>query len=700
MRSAGARAILVFFLVVGALGCGGERGGPAVAVRNPPPRPTASAAAPTGPAAAPAPRAVKRVVIDQERPSGTDVTTTAADGTVTIAFDVLENGRGPHVDATLRVAADGTLVSLDAHGHHTMGTPIDEAFSRGGDHAAWKSHEENGEAELAGAPAFYVPMADLPDATGLLAQAALRGGGKVRLLPAGEARVEKVGEATVRDRHLVAYAITGLDLLPTYTWLDDDGAWFGNVSEWESVVPEGWESAIAPLVAKQNEITRARDAKLVATLAHKPPAAGIAYTHARVLDVENGRWLPDRTVVVVGDTIRSVRPSAGAKPPAGAEVVDLAGKALLPGLWDMHSHLDDADGALDIASGVTTARDVGNDPDKLDDYKKRFEEGAAVGPHVFRFGFIEGRGEKAASSKITAENEAEAKAAVAFYKQRGYEGIKIYNSVKPELVPLLAAEAHAHGMMVTGHIPVHMLANEAVRAGYDGIEHVNMLFLNFFADHDTDTRTTTRFTLVGDKAASFDLKSKPAVDFFALLASHHTVVDPTLDAFEDLLVGQPGKITPGLEAMVARLPVQTQRGFLMGGLPLGDKAELYRSSYDKLLAMVKALHDHKITVVAGTDMLAGLMLHHELALFVRAGITPADALRMATLEPARVMKVDKRTGSVAEGKAADLVVVDGDPLARIDDLDKTVSTMRAGVVYPCAPLYDAVGVKNATSSSR
>src|SRR5262249_56497645 len=128
---------------------------------------------------------------------------------------------------------------------------------------------------------------------------------------------------------------------------------------------------------------------------------------------------------------------------------------------------------------------------------------------VIRFGFIEGRGEKAASSKVTAETEAEAKKAVESYAGRGYEGIKIYNSVKPELVPLLTKEAHARKMLVTGHIPVHMLANEAVRAGYDGIEHINMLFLNFFANHDTDTRTTQRFTLVGEKAAGFDLGSEP-----------------------------------------------------------------------------------------------------------------------------------------------------------------------------------------------
>jgi imidazolonepropionase-like amidohydrolase len=398
-------------------------------------------------------------------------------------------------------------------------------------------------------------------------------------------------------------------------------------------------------------------------------------------------------VVVVGDVIKAVGPTASTKPPAGAEVIDLAGKAILPGLWDMHSHLGDADGVLDIASGVTMARDVGNDPDKLDDWKKRFDDGTAVGPHVLRMGFIEGRGEKAASSTITAETPEEAKSAVEFFAKRHYEGIKIYNSVKPELVPLLAKEAHARGMQVTGHIPVHMLANEAVRAGYDGIEHVNMLFLNFFADHDTDTRTTTRFTLVGDKAASFDLKSKPVTDFVELLKSHHTVIDPTCDAFEDLLTAEQGKIMPGMEGLVARLPVQTQRSFLTGGLPLeGDKLKTYRASFDKMLAMVKLLHDAHVPLVAGTDSLAGLMLDHELELYVRAGLTPAEALRADTLDAARAMKLDKTTGSIAPGKAADLFVVAGDPLARIQDVTKAVTTVRGGVMYGSDRLFETVGV--------
>jgi hypothetical protein len=479
--------------------------------------------------------------------------------------------------------------------------------------------------------------------------------------------------------------------MPDLTWMNPDGTWFGTASEWESIVPEGWESVIDTLIAKRREIQREADAALATAHAKRPPPEGLAYTHARVLDVAKGKWLTDQTVVVVGDRIAAVGPKV--KIPKGAEVVDLAGRAIVPGMIDMHAHLGGADGVLDIASGVTTVRDVGNDPDRLDDDKQRYDAGTAIGPHMVRYGFIEGRGDKAASSKVTATDETEARAAVEFYASRGYEGIKIYNSIKPELVPVLAELAHGKKMKVIGHIPAFMLAHEAVRAGYDGIEHVNMLFLNFFATRDTDTRDTTRFTLVGDKAPAFDLSSKPVRDFLALLREHDTLIDPTLAAFEGLFVGVPGKVIPGLEPTVARLPIQVRRQFLRDGLPLtGDKHAAYVATFDKLLAMVKALHDAGIRVVLGTDHIGGVMFHHEMALFARAGLSNATVLRLATIDAARALGLDQQIGSITRGKRADLVIVDGDPLADITSIGAVVSTMRAGVVYESRPLYESVGV--------
>ncbi|MGE0395939.1 MAG: amidohydrolase family protein [Kofleriaceae bacterium] len=641
-------------------------------------------------------RVAKHVFVASGRQAGTYVITTALDGTITTKLYIVENGRGPQVQSKLRVRADDwTLEAFEASGQHTMGTLVAERFQLANGVARWKSEEEQGEKAVQGA-AFFLPIADGPISP-FLVPAALKAGGTIALLPGGQAKVTKAGEVTVsagsEQRVLDGYRIDGLGLAPQYAWFErGTGAWFGEMSSWSAFVPEGWEAAIAPITAKQRDLDRAREAD-IARLNATRPVSGIAFTNARVLDVEKGVWLPNQTVVVVGDTIKAVGKTGSVKIPDGVDTLPVEGMGIIPGLIDMHSHTGAVDGLLDIAAGVTLVRDVGNVPDDLDDLKARFDSGAAIGPHVVRYGFIEGRGPKAASSAITAETPDEAMLAVAEYKKRGYEGIKIYNSVKTDLVALLASEAHAKGMKVIGHVPVHMLAHEAVAAGFDGIEHINMLFLNFFATHETDTRDTTRFTLVGDKAADFDLASAPMTDFITVLRDKKIVIDPTLSAFEDLFVGVPGKVTPGLEATVARFPIQVQRGWLTGGLPMpGDKRALYARSWAKMLALVKLLAASKVPVVLGTDHIGGVMFHHEMELFVRAGLAPKDVLRMATIDSARVLGLDKTIGTIAAGKRADLVVVASDPLANIADIRKTVYTMRGGVLYRSDALYTAANV--------
>ncbi|WP_394833420.1 amidohydrolase family protein [Pendulispora rubella] len=672
---------------------------------SPPAAPAPSVASAAPPITAPAPKAdtkvIRRSVTVLSRKAGGNVITTHSDGSAEFAYQYINNGRGPKVDGHWKVAADGTLASFEAKGTHTQKNPIDESFSietRGGKtRARWKSVEEQGEKEFTG-PAFYIPIAPVPEVTELLFAALQKHGGKLALLPEGEARLERFGTATVRagdqEKRLVAWGISGLDFLPQYLWAEEDGTLFGFAGTWWWYFPEGWEGANDTLVAAEKTFDAKRETDQVARFAHRPPAEGIVFQHARVLDVAKKRWLPDHAVTVVGGKIVAFGPSKGAKVPKGAEVVDLTGKALAPGLWEMHAHLGREEGMLDIAAGVTTARDLGNDPDFVDELKKHFDEGTAVGPHVLRSGFIEGRGAGAAGSKITATTEEEAKAAVDFYAKRGWEGIKIYNSIKPELVPLLTRRAHEKKMRVSGHIPAFMRAEDAVRAGYDEIQHMNMLFLNFFVEKDTDTRSLLRFTLVADKAPSFDIASKPAQDFIKLLRERKTVVDPTLNVFEEQFLGRPGQIVPSYTSLVERLPLQVQRGYLTRGLKVPEgKDEHYKQAFGKMLQMAKALHDAGVPIVAGTDAGGGLHLHHELALYTRAGIPTGDVLQLATLGSARVMGRDKTSGSIAVGKDADFFVVDGDPLERIEDLRKITTTVRAGVVYPAGDLHEAMGVK-------
>lgn len=653
-----------------------------------------SAAAPPAPAA----RTTRYSVVAFTRPSGGCVTTITPDGAYETSFEVLENGRGPKTKTRTTFGSDGTIATFEARGTATMGNAIDERFTMSGRHARWKSASEGGERDASGA-AHYVPLAPTCDGLGPLVRALQKAGGVLPLLPDGEARLERAGETTVHaangeTKHLVGYTVTGLTVVPDLAWMEDDGTFFADAASWFAIVREGWESALEALLVERKRIEAKQAADLAQRLAHAPPAAGLAVTHARVFDSTTKRWRLDHTVVVVGGRIAAIAPSRVAKIPAGAEVIDAAGKALIPGLWDMHTHLGPTDGALYIASGVTTVRDLANDPDVVDDLKKRFDDGTTIGPHLLRAGIIEGRGEKAAASNVTAEAETEARAAVEFYAARGYEQIKIYNSVKPELVPILAKAAHAKGMRVSGHVPVHMRAEEVVRAGFDEINHINMLFLNFFVDKETDTRTLLRFTLVAEKGAGLDLASKPVKDFFALLREKKTVIDPTLVAFEKLFTDRVGEVGPTLRAVEPRLPVQLRRELRKGGLavPTGQD-QLYRDSFAATLRMVKALWDAGIPIVSGTDELAGLTLARELELYVAAGIPAGDVLNIASIGSARVMRKDKTTGSIDAGKDADFALVDGDPLATIGDVRNVVTTIRGGVSFDAAATFTATGVR-------
>lgn len=669
------------------LGCGGE---PAPHVVTP--QTTASATSSTALAAAPADVKRRLVIVMSSRPSGFSETTIHPDGRREEVLEIVQNGRGPKVRTEVTVGANGTITRYEATGKNEMGTPVEEHFSLTGNHAQWAGKEENGATDVSGL-AHYYPRSQSVDAIGVLADSLEKNGGKLALLPAGEAMLSRVGEATAKgktgDVHLSAWMITGLDLTPTRFWRRDDGSFFGLTETWFAAVPEGFEGAIDKLVEAQRVFERKRQLDDQKKLAHVP-AGLLAITHARVLDVEKKAYRENKTVVVDKGKIVAITDDT----PKGAEVIDAGGKALLPGFWDMHSHLGSSDGELDIASGVTTARDLGNDPDDLDDFKARIDRGDAIGPHILRAGFIEGRGPNAAGSKITAETEAEALAAVEFYAKRGYEQIKIYNSMKRELVPILAKAAHERKMRVSGHVPVFMRAQDCVLAGYDEIQHVNMLFLNFFVDDKTDTRTPLRFSLVAEKAADFDFSGKPFKDFQKLLLEHKTVIDPTLNAFENLFVDRQGVMSEAAKPIESRLPPQVRRYFLGGGLPIPEgKDQHYKDSFAATQKMVKLLHDSGVPMLVGTDSLAGLMYHRELELHVGAGIPAGEVIRYATLGSAKVMGKDKTTGSIAVGKDADLVLVDGDPLKKISDVRRVVKVIRSGVVYESGDVYESVGVK-------
>jgi imidazolonepropionase-like amidohydrolase len=153
-------------------------------------------------------------------------------------------------------------------------------------------------------------------------------------------------------------------------------------------------------------------------------------------------------------------------------------------------------------------------------------------------------------------------------------------------------------------------------------------------------------------------------------------------------------MSPSYAMIADRLPPQVRRGFLTGGLPVPEgKEQIYRDSFRNVLAMVKALYDNHIPIVAGTDAMAGFSLHRELELYVQAGIPPAEVLRIATLGAASVMKHDDILGSIAPGKLADLDIIDGDPATNISDVRRVVTVIKDGKVFDARAVAGEIGVK-------
>jgi imidazolonepropionase-like amidohydrolase len=182
--------------------------------------------------------------------------------------------------------------------------------------------------------------------------------------------------------------------------------------------------------------------------------------------------------------------------------------------------------------------------------------------------------------------------------------------------------------------------------------------------------------------------------FVALLVKHKTVIDPTLATFEPMFVARQGQLGPTFAAVADRLPVQVRRGLYAGGLPVPEGMDAtYRASYETMKKLVKTLWDAGVRVVAGTDDLAGFTLHRELELYADAGIPPADVLAIATIGAARVMHHEKDWGSIAPGKYADVVLVDGKPDERISDVRRPVTVVKGGTVYASADLFAAIGVR-------
>ena len=635
-------------------------------------------------------------ILIQGNPAGTQTVQTDAAGVAHVEYSYNDRGRGDHITATWKLNAAGVPTEYEGHGNDYMKAPIDERFDVKDGRAHWKNRSEQGEQATTG-EAFYVPTNAPPEFTGVLARALLKAlGHKLSLLPAGEARIEEAGKFSVNGVsgkvELIQYRIVGLVFTPQSIWLDHDGNTAASVSSWFSVIPAQYEAAIAHLQAAQQEADNIWSARLAHEVAHIP-RSDLVIRNARLFDPRDLSVMPGTSVLVRSDRIARVAPDADMKPSANAEIIDAYGRFLMPGLWDNHQHFSEIDGPLDLATGVTSARDMANDTDDFLKRVARFDDGSELGPRVLKAGIIDGTGEFAGPTKMRVDTAEQAIQDVDWYADHGYAQIKIYSSVKPELVPIIADRAHARGLRVSGHVPAFMSARQFVEGGADEIQHINFIELNFLFPEVKETRNRDRFIKVAEHAREFTPDKPEVREFIAFLKQHQAVLDPTVNIFEGLFCGDPTAVTPGLEDIAPRFPPQVRRLMLSGALEVPkDKEAAYREAFPAMLRLLKALYDAGIAIIPGTDGLAGYMLHHELELYVRAGIPPAEVLRMATLTPAVVMGVNKDRGVIAAGKLADMILIDGDPTQNIRDIRKTTTVIKGGKVYDTAAIEKALGI--------
>lgn len=634
--------------------------------------------------------------LTQGEPSGHLELTIHESGERSAHFEFNDRGRGPKLDERYRVNAQGLLESFQVSGKPYMGAPVDERFQHDADGAHWRSTLESGSVE---GPliAFYLPAEGSPEMIAALARALLRSPqGRLPLWPAGEARIAKVAEEHLDvdgDMQAIGlFAITGLGFAPSHLWLDAEGEMFALTGGWMAMVPRDRSAVLAQLEARQQAAEREAQRKLASELIRPMPEA-LCLAGFSVLDVDGGRLRPGSTVRVDNGRITAVGGSS-AIDCNGVPTIDGGGRTLMPGLWDMHVHIGAASAPLHLAAGVTSVRDLANDHDRLMDLIGQIERGETLGPRVYRAGFIDARGPFAGPTRNLAANLDEALSYVARLDEQGYRHIKIYSSIRPQWVPSMAAEMRRRGITLSGHVPSGMNAADAVRAGFDEIQHINMLFLNFLAGPEDDTRTPLRFSMVAERGHELDLDSDEVAAFIDLLKLRGTVVDPTVTIFDSMFRHRSGELDPNFAMIAEHMPASVRRGMLSGSMDANDdNAARFAASADAMLGMIRTLHEAGIPLVAGTDNLAGFTLHRELELYAQAGIANADVLRIATVGAARVAGVDDRVGRIAPGYAADLIALDGDPLVDISAVRKVALTVTGERMFQPAAIHQALGIR-------
>jgi len=599
----------------------------------------------------------------------------------------------------LEFAGDLTPRSFEIKGKNSRLTVIDDSVTVSGDSVHIREGEKTRDETK---PAQYFLIAGYAPATAqmMLMRYWMAHGSPATLktFPTGELQIEDRGADTVdvdgKPIPLHRYSIGGLIWGHETLWLDDQKQLAAVVTvdaEFDhfEAIREGLESALPTLVAHAGSDQMAGLAAMGEHITGRRTGM-LAFTGATLVDGTGKPPVQDSVVVVNGDRILAAGPRKQVKIPSGATIVDVSGKTILPGLWDMHAHFEQVEwGPIYLAAGATTVRDCGNEFEYITAVRDAIRNGRGLGPRILAAGVVDGDG-PAAIGMQRVNNADDAKKWVDRYHDAGFQQIKIYSSMKEPNVAAVATEAHRLGMTVTGHIPEGMNLYQGVNAGMDQVNHIQYV-AGIMSPPPAAGEKPDRAKRL-QASAGIDLNSPDSKKVLAFIKEHHTVIDPTVALMETVFMVSPSRPVASFEPGVDRIAPQLKTLFAGADGPPPAMQAAAEKTFQKYLEIIGALHKEGVLIVAGTDQdVPGFSLYRELELYVKAGLTPMEAIQAATLMPARVMGLEKKLGTIEPGKEADMIVLKSNPVDSISNIRTVEQVVTGGTLYQTAPLWESVG---------
>ena len=635
------------------------------------------------------------VVVSTAGKHGDEYMWTMPDGRVAFRESILLRGLIFETDETMRVASDGMPADVVIRGVTPSGDAA-ETFSLANGKASWTSPVDKGSAAYSSA-AYYLPEGgpQLNNAPGIDALLAAGRTG-LTLLPSGRADFNKVSSLDVDGpqgkKHVDLILVNGVAQSPQPYWVEN-GKFFGLLNGL-GLLPAGYEGNLDKMETAQDAAIAAlapATAKKFLTADAKRP---VLFSNVKMYDADKERFLEHRYVLTSGGKIVSVSASKPANLPAGTRTIDGAGKTLVPGLWDSHMHVgDDFQTVSELALGVTSCRNPGGPIELEVSQRERRNAGTLLAPECWDSVIVDQKGPLVAQGSLAVTSLDETLAAVRKIKANNLTAVKFYTSMKPEWIAPGAKLAHELGLHVHGHIPAGMRTLDAINAGYDEITHVYFATMQAMPQEVVDkANTTMRMLGPGKYFKDVNLDAEPMTTVIRTMAEKHITLDPTLVVVEGVLLANAGTPAPAYAPFMGTVPATVERGFKSGPIPYlpGMTRADAQASVDHMGQYVAKLFHAGVPIVAGTDGY-GYELVRELELYVKGGLTPSEALATATINPARNVKAANRTGSIAVGKEADLLLVDGDPEKNIGDLRHVDQVMSDGYLMDGNALRTAAG---------